>query len=581
MNHVQHQKPSRLDPYRFPLILLTLIAFGLRLHQLGWRSLWYDELLEVDIAQGPLGEIGAQMSLHAAMPLDYILLNGWIILGRSEMWVRWPALVFGTLAVPLIYALTRRLFNQRVGLLVAALLTVAGFAVQYSQEVRPYALLMTLTLVSYLGVWQVYATGRSRYWALALVGLLGSLLSHYFAMFMLLPIGLFVAGQQLYHWRQSRMWLNTGAFALCGLVLLVILLVSGRFKPLYNVSFGLADAVQSPEQLTQAPTEKPNRGSGPPLERAFVIERVISPLATGQPEPMLFYNGLLLLALLSLLRRRSPRRAALLLLGWLILPIVAVYLFLLYRGTFYAVRYILYTLPAYLMLVAYGLDRLALSISHLLRPLRLNLSFFSLILAVILLSPLIAAEIGELQGHYAAPSREDWRAVGQLLHNHAQPDDAVIAVWAEPALNWYYPPARTPFHTYSRSESVWQTIQAHPRRWLILSSYSRRRDEGLREWLRENDAVTIGIDRRVVVYLQEEGVSQESLLAEVQAFDLPAKAMTYATLARQLARNGDIETSRQFYQRALDLGADPELRHLIKTTLEEMTVSIKPSDSGK
>jgi hypothetical protein len=56
------------------------------------------------------------------------------------------------------------------------------------------------------------------------------------------------------------------------------------------------------------------------------------------------------------------RTVILLLLGWLFLPTVLIYLFLLQRGTFFAVRYILYTLPAYLILVAYGIDILVTSI---------------------------------------------------------------------------------------------------------------------------------------------------------------------------------------------------------------------------
>ncbi len=604
MKSTKHLASSRLP------LLLTLLAFGLRLHQLGRRSLWYDELLQVDIAQGPLLEIGSQLSLHAAMPLDYLLLHGWLGLGRSEFWVRWPALCFGTLAVPLIYALARRLFKgrtgRRVGLLAAALLTPAAFAVQYSQEVRPYALLTMLTLVGYLGLWQVYATGHSRYWGLVWVGLVGSLLSHYFALFMLLPTALFVAAHQLAHLRRPRMWLNTGAFALCCLLLLVALLVSGRFKPLYNVSFGLAGALQAPSQVIQPAAEKPNRGSGPPLERTFIIDRLISPLATHRPGALLLYTTFFLAALLSLLRRPQPHRnALLLLLGWLILPILAIYFFLIYRGTFYATRYILYTLPAYLILVAYGLESIVRSISYrkasIWKIARLpqlldqtpsqpppprsrskisprfggikgGLRQSWIALSLLLLVPLLAAEIDELRSHYAAETREDWRAVGDLLQTHARPGDAVIAVWAEPALNWYYPPATAPFHTYSRNESLWQTIQAHPRRWFVLSSYSRSRDEALRAWLRENDAVTIGIDRRVVVYLQQEGVSRETLLAEVARFDLPAKGITYLTVARQLQRNGDLTQAHQFYRRALAV-ANPDLQRLIAAELKDSEIS--------
>src|SRR5262245_24121271 len=134
------------------VVLLTLAAFALRLHQLGAQSLWYDELLQLDVSQGSFSEIGPQLPRHAAMPLDYYLSYLWIKLGRQDAWVRFPAAFFGTLSIPLIYALGRSLFNRRIGCLAAALLTWNIFAISYSREVRPYALLLCFTLLTFLGL---------------------------------------------------------------------------------------------------------------------------------------------------------------------------------------------------------------------------------------------------------------------------------------------------------------------------------------------------------------------------------------------------------------------------------------------
>ena len=171
---------------------------------------------------------------------------------------------------------------------------------------------------------------------------------------------------------------------------------------------------------------------------------------------------------------------------------------------------------------------------------------------VLLVVPALIAQFNDLQAYYAAESREDWRAVGQLLSNHAAPDDVVIAVKAEPAINWYYPPASAPFGTYGRTEPIRAAMAQHPRRWFVLSSYSFKRDEKLREWLAPQ-AVRIVIDRRTVVYLQHKGKSARDLLAEVKQFNLPQKSLTYAFLADQFKRAGDIETSRTFYHQAIAL----------------------------
>jgi 4-amino-4-deoxy-L-arabinose transferase-like glycosyltransferase len=556
--------------------LLTLLAFALRVYQLGASSLWYDELLELDVAQSPFWQIGPQLDRHAAMPLDYYLLHGWIKLGRQETWLRFPAFFFGVLAIPLVFKLAACLFNPRVGYLAALLFACASFAIDYSQEVRPYALLLVLTTVSFLGIWRAYQTGRGRYWTLAIAGLAGAALTHYFALFLLLPLGLFVA----FHFKQKRFWQHTAYFGLCVLILLVVFTLNGRLRHLYNVSYGFSSAVSQPEIFSLSAPEKPNRGSGPPQNIGFFVTSVLMPLAASEPISLLCYSFFLFIALLALTTARSKNRWAMLLLfNWLFWPITLVYLFLLQRGTFFAVRYILYTLPAFIILVAYGIEILLSRFSgHRVgtAPSQVSFTFRQMLagsLLVVALTPLIFAEALELQRHYQADSREDWRAVGQLLRDNASPDDAVIVVNAEPAINWYYSPASAPFGTFNRNANVWEAIQQHQRRWFVLSSYSFKRDKGLRDWLRENHAVTIAIDRRVVVHLQQEGLSAEELLDQVRAFALPQKALTYVTLADQFKAQGDLETSRAFYQRAIGLAGTPAQRVDYETRLAALNVS--------
>ena len=159
----------------------------------------------------------------------------------------------------------------------------------------------------------------------------------------------------------------------------------------------------------------------------------------------------------------------------------------------------------------------------------------------------------QLTIYYAADSREDWRAVGKMLQANSTPNDAVIAVRAEPTINWYYPPADAPYGTFGRSAPIWQAINQHKTRWFVLSSYSFKYDEGLRDWLKQQEAVTIAIDRRVVVHYHQEGLSFGEMLAQVKTFSLPQKALTYRVLADQFKQSGDLATSQAFYQKAEEL----------------------------
>jgi 4-amino-4-deoxy-L-arabinose transferase-like glycosyltransferase len=551
-------KVNKLE--RIIIVLLILLALGLRLYQLGNPSLWYDELLELDLLQGSFWDIGPQLIRHAAMPLDYYLLYGWIKLGQHEAWVRFPAAFFGVLAIPLMYKLASSLFNKNVGYLAALLLALASFSIRYSQDARPYAMLSFWTLLCFWSLWRAYQTGRGKYWVGVMGGLAGAALSHYFALFLLAPIALLVGLQLLFHLRHSLYWVHLIYFVICLMVLLTIFAFNGRLRDLYNVGSRFSTLTAQPETLTVPSAQKPNKGVGPPRTVGFVLTGVLIPFSSAEPFSFLLVNSLFLIGLFSF-GKAKKWWGHYVLLGWLVLPIVLIYLFLLQRGTFFAVRYILYTLPAYLILVANGFDMVTLALVRLRakfgisQPQRRGMLAAALTVAVI--TVWIFGELSELSQNYRPDAREDWRAVGQLLQANAGPTDAVIAVRAEPTLNWYYPPARAPFGAYNTSQPVWAAIHQHPRRWFVLSSYSNKVDAGLRKWLKENQAITIAIDRRIVVYVQQEGVSAKELLAQVRTFALPQKALTYAVLGDQFKAQGNFEASRAFYQKAIELAGTP------------------------
>lgn len=571
--------PHSLLPYlmmhvvlmRRSALLLTLLAFGLRLYKLGRAGLWYDELLQLDIAQGRFSDILPQLVRHAAMPLDYFIAFGWVRLGRQEVWVRYPALLFGTLAVPLIYALGTRLFNRRIGLMAAILMAGASFAVRYSQEARPYAILMAFSLLGFYGLWRAYAGNRLRYWGVAIAGFAGAVLSHYFALFLLLPAGLFVGLQQLYHTRDKRAWQQSAQFGLLLLVVAGLLLWRGHPDKVYSVGKRFAQDLSQPATLAQPAAAKPNGGAGPPLEPEFFLEKIISPLSTIEDGWLLYTQAILLVGLLSLLRRRAAyRQAMLLLLAWAVLPAILIYLLVLARGTFFAPRYILFTLPAYLLLLACGIDRIARSTPRLTQRITktgAQRSALGGLVAGLLLLPLLRAEQRELRTLYTQTAYEDWRAVGQLLHDNAWEGDAVIAARAEPAMSWYYPPAAAPLDTYSDSQAIWQAMETYTRRWFVLSSYSYKRDAGLRAWLAEQGAVVIPIDRRVTIYFFQEGLDHWDHLSMAQTFTLPPNALTYLELGKQFETAGRLETAQAYYQKAIALAGSDDERRAIQTLL--------------
>src|SRR5512138_1765694 len=108
---------------RYPLWLLSiiLIALGLRLYNLTYHSLWFDEAISVHWARQSaprILEVGLTLEEDRLPPLYYLLLKGWTSLfGFSEVGVRSLSVFWGVLLVPVMASISATLFNRRVALL--------------------------------------------------------------------------------------------------------------------------------------------------------------------------------------------------------------------------------------------------------------------------------------------------------------------------------------------------------------------------------------------------------------------------------------------------------------------------------
>jgi hypothetical protein len=141
---------------KFPLIiglsLVTLLGGFLRFKSLTFQSLWMDELLAMRAAsQGFQGVIESCSRGDSNPPFFHIFLWLWQnLFGVGELSARALPATFGTLTIVALYFLGREIFSSRVGLWASLILAVNSFHLYYSQEVRPYALLVLLTVLSYL-----------------------------------------------------------------------------------------------------------------------------------------------------------------------------------------------------------------------------------------------------------------------------------------------------------------------------------------------------------------------------------------------------------------------------------------------
>lgn len=181
--------------FRSGLAALLILGAVLRLHDLGGPAFDGDELYALRI-QGLSPAAAAAVVGRSAFhdlhpPLSYLLFLPWIALfGPAESAVRSLPLLLGVVSIALLGLLGRRIGGTWMGLAAAAFLAFNPLNIAYSQEARPYALAVALTLAAHLfflrSLAEPAAWNRTAYALLAAA----ALYTHYFALFALLPHGL-------------------------------------------------------------------------------------------------------------------------------------------------------------------------------------------------------------------------------------------------------------------------------------------------------------------------------------------------------------------------------------------------------
>ena len=150
------------------LLVFLLFAALLRFTLLGSKSLWFDEAFSARYSGNLVSQIinpGWQKP-DPHPPLYYLGLHYWIeLFGDRENSIRMPSAVLSLGNVGLLFLLGSRVFNPKIGLMAAGLLSVAPLSIWYAQEARMYA------AVTFLGLLAALFLSWDRWLALPLLGL--------------------------------------------------------------------------------------------------------------------------------------------------------------------------------------------------------------------------------------------------------------------------------------------------------------------------------------------------------------------------------------------------------------------------
>jgi mannosyltransferase len=277
---------SRLPPW-WPLAALTLLAAALRLSTLDLQSFWYDEAFTpVHVLHVSLwATLRSVVHTENTPPLWYVI--AWAdtrVLGSGAVALRLPSALAGIATVPIAWAIGRELAGRRAAIVCAALVAVNPLFVWYSQEARAYGLFVLMAALAMLCFLRALREPtRGRMAAFAATGAL-ALLTHYFAVFLLIGMALWLAWDR----RTRRAALPAlGLLALVGAALLPLISAQGGHGTQWIGRWPLSERLQAIPQYYLTGYTGSSLGHGVEL---LVALPILAALAFGwwrmsEPQP--------------------------------------------------------------------------------------------------------------------------------------------------------------------------------------------------------------------------------------------------------------------------------------------------------
>jgi len=528
------RSPPSANAWRWVAALILLGGWALRIHALGAKSLWYDELRQVEVAQHPFSEMSNLLIVHAARPLDYVITHFWLAgvgpvdsaPGRAEFWLRFPAALWGLLAVAALLPLARRWLRPVAGRwhaapahLAMALLACALLAVDYSQELRPYSLYLLLTVLSFYAFDRAWAArqDRARVWLAAGLLAVAGTLTHFFFAFAVAAQGLFVgAAFALAALRGRRRWGDLLGFGLGAVASMAALFIAARpdhivlfMRQFFGALAGApAGGLVSDQGVVVQISEAVNAD--------FFFKGLLPFYGGGGGWALVPFIGLALLGLVVLMRR-SPARAGLGAL-WLLLASALIIIYLQYRQQFFALRYVLLALPIYILFITTGLTWLADWLAR-----RVN-GRAGAALLVAGACGLAALQLGQVFHDYGVP-KDDWRRVGAFLTANVHPDDTLGAPDVQAFIRFYAPHQPAAIVDSSARGPHEEALANGERFWFVWSDYTLAPVDETRAWVLSLPSVTLQLDPRIKLIFVHPGLTQAQMLAEAQTFIIPPPSL--------------------------------------------------------
>jgi mannosyltransferase len=133
-------------------IAIAALALILRLHGLGAKPFWLDEITSLRRATDSLHDLTLDALHNRHYPSYFLLL--WLVahFGASQWLLRLPSAIFGAIAAALASVIGRKAAGAKSGAAAGLLMALSPFEVQFGQEARSYTLMSCLILIALSGL---------------------------------------------------------------------------------------------------------------------------------------------------------------------------------------------------------------------------------------------------------------------------------------------------------------------------------------------------------------------------------------------------------------------------------------------
>jgi 4-amino-4-deoxy-L-arabinose transferase-like glycosyltransferase len=328
------------------LLLLVVVSSALRLETVGQRMIWLDETYTDQLARLPsASEVIARSNRDFAgnvPPLHYLLCFLHYRVSDSVASLRMASVESGVLSVLALVAVGCQLFGRRLGLISGALMAFCIYHINYSQDARPYALLVLFVTLSFVCVFGFLASGRWRWLPAFVASAVVSVYSHHFAWIFQACIAVTLLGALVARYAGASAGFPGGRSWKPVLL----------FSVLAYAALGLSYLPLAPD-LIEFFTRR-SQAASHTLNPSFPFFWELFGRWGNGSSWSLLYTACFVVGLVAIGRRRDMSLALIL---WFAAPFL-VFALLPSKSRLFDIRYLIGALPAFLLIVALGIDTL-------------------------------------------------------------------------------------------------------------------------------------------------------------------------------------------------------------------------------